>query len=159
MVLRIMIWSVPLVVIYNGLRQTLLAAAISRPIFLTTLFGAVVHGILSWLLIPGWGLRGAAVANLSGFVVLVFSMVVFVRYTLKRIPMGPDLLGPVAATAVSYAALIASGNWPWPAQLAFFAVAYGATALLTGSISRDELKALVAMVPGVRNRRDRAGDE
>ncbi len=155
MVLKLMLWSVPLVVMYNALRQTLMAAAIIRPIFVTALLGAVTHVLLAWLLIPEYGLRGAAIANISAFAVTVVSAVFYVHASLKRIPMSLNLAGPVAATAVGYAALVFTGNWHWIAQLAVFALAYGATALLTGSVSREELRTLLANLPGLGKRAKR----
>jgi O-antigen/teichoic acid export membrane protein len=104
-VLELMLWAVPLIIIARGFRQTLAAGAIIRPQLIGTAFSAAVHFALAWWLIPEWGLRGAAVANISAYVVLALAMFAFVYREFESFPLTWRMLGPFLATGAGLLAL------------------------------------------------------
>jgi O-antigen/teichoic acid export membrane protein len=157
-VLRIMIWAIPLAVIGRGFRQTLMAGAIIQPQLIGAALSAAVHFLLAWWLIPEWGLRGAAVANISAYVVLAVTMFAFVYWKFGDFPLTWRMPGPILATVAGLITLTATDQWPWAMQLTLGLLVYGATALLTGTVTRNEVNTLLKMLPGTNNGADETSE-
>ena len=142
-VLRITLWTLPLVAIAGVQRALLLAAGASKPLLLGVATGCVAHVALALVLIPAAGAKGAAVACLLGEVLGVSTLVTLARLRLGRSALSPRALAPLAAGGLALLPLALPGVG-LPARLALAAAVYGAAALALGVVRREEVSPLLA---------------
>jgi len=75
-ILAIQIWAAVFVYLGVASSQYLLAENLTRVAFLRTALGALVNVIATWMVVPMWGVRGAALASVLAYAVATFSMAV-----------------------------------------------------------------------------------
>jgi O-antigen/teichoic acid export membrane protein len=134
----------------NGM--TLLVMGKTGLMAVVALLAAGLNVILNIILIPLWGITGAAIASLvSYFAANVFCSVKL--YQLSKIhPFTRNYLKPVIACLVIVAiifvlsrSLLVVSYWMLPIIFILFLVVYGLSLLLTRSIDKEDIALLLAM--------------
>jgi O-antigen/teichoic acid export membrane protein len=95
-----LIWLIPLTLLHGHYRYALIAYDRQRLEFLATAFGAGLNVVLSLLLIPAYGLTGAAWALVASELFIGGLAYYYVRRTIAHIPILPSLYRPLLAGAV-----------------------------------------------------------
>ncbi len=137
-VLRIAVWTLPLVALAVVHRSLLLAAGAPKTLLLGVAAGAGVHVALAFALIPRAGAQGAAWACLLGEALGAACLAGLTHWRLGRTPLVPRTLAPFAAGALAFAPLAAPGL-PLPGRAALAAAVYAAAALAFGAVRRSEI--------------------
>jgi O-antigen/teichoic acid export membrane protein len=131
-VLQILSWSAMLVVLRCTLRQSLAASGHQRLDLGCASAATVVNVGLNFLLIPRYGIAGAALATLVSEGVWITAAV----YSSSRLAPVPTLLmqlaRPLAAGAVMAVCFILAADLPWQFQPLIAGAAYLATLLALG---------------------------
>ncbi len=78
-VLKIYVWAGVAITLWGGLTQYLIAENEKFIVFFASLLGMVVNVILNFVLIPKYGINGAAFATLCSYFLLPFSVLFFKR--------------------------------------------------------------------------------
>src|SRR5690606_13169715 len=135
--LQIMTWT--LVPIYaNAVLTHLLIAAGRQAAMMWTSSGAAVANVgLNLLMIPRMGVLGAAIATLLTEGMLLLGNYGFARTVLPRFPLWTGLARAAVPVVVPVGILAIWGDPRWAAVL-LAAVAFVASAFLSGSIDRSE---------------------
>jgi O-antigen/teichoic acid export membrane protein len=122
----------------------------NRPRFVSALycFLAVVNVSLNLVLIPRWGVLGAALATLAAFA--VYAAITFWasrQYCRFPVPIGALLKGAVAAAAAGVVAAMLGDNQIWKLGSAVIAgaVVYGTALVALGAVRLHELTALASL--------------
>lgn len=112
---------------------------------------AAVNVLLALSLVPSYGMMGAAVSSLMSHALLFVLGVVVVRRRLSLSLL--DLLDPALRTfapALAMALLTAAfvEVMPLPVVILLAVLCYGALAMLSGALSREELREVVRLIRG-----------
>ena len=111
-VLKILVWSAALVLLRGTFRQALCAAGEQRADLGCAASCAGINVALNLLLIPRFGLMGAAVATLLSEVVWVASVVTVFSRRVGRLALVSALVRPVGAGLVmTVCLLLLPGPW------------------------------------------------
>ncbi len=129
--------------------ETMVALGKQKTVFYCHVAAAVVNIGLNLLLIPIWGITGAAVATCSTYVVMNATISASLyRYT-KIHPFTRHYVKPLVASAlIAFGFYFAAGRlltiqyWMLPVLLVLFLVAYGAALLITKSFDKEDLQLL-----------------
>jgi len=134
----------------NGM--TLLVMGKTRLLMWASLLAAGLNVILNIILIPQWGITGAAIASLTSYSARnIFCSVKL--YQLSKIhPFTKNYLKPILACggiiAIIYAltrSLLVVSYWALPLIFILFLVVYGLSLLLTKSFDEEDIKLLLAI--------------
>lgn len=102
---QILVWLIPLALMSGHYRYILIGYDKQALEFLTAAFGAAVSVIVNILLIPRFGLFGAAWSLIISEATILIFVYVLVRRTVTHIPITPHLQRPLLAGAVLIALL------------------------------------------------------
>lgn len=149
MVMRFMLWVIPVTIVIGSVQQLLVAAAAVRPVLIASALSAIVHVVLAFLLIPSLALKGAIAASLVAMFVFLACLLLAVRGVLGGSILSPRMLGSLAAAGAGYLALMWGAAWPWPLQMLAGLSVYVVVVLLVGSVTRDELRSFADMLPNI----------
>jgi O-antigen/teichoic acid export membrane protein len=144
--LRVLIWFLPFSYV-NGLIQYALIAldrqrAITGAFVLTLAFNLAAN----LLLVPAFGLHGAAAVTVLSEIVLLAPLLAASRRALGPLGLPAVVWRPVAAAAVMAAVVALTGGLgPWPATL-LGGAAYAATLLALGAWGEDERRLARALL-------------
>ena len=144
--LRVLIWFLPFSYV-NGLVQYALIA-LDRQRVITGAFALTVAFNLgaNLLLVPSFGLHGAAAVTVLSEIVLLAPLLSATRRALGPLGLAAVAWRPVAAAAVMAAVVIlAGGLGPWPATL-LGGAAYLATLLALGAWGAEERRLARALL-------------
>ena len=145
-VLSLTAFSLPVLAFAGTSRQLLLAGARPRHLALTAGFGAVIHVLLGVLLIPTWGVVGAAIACLIGELAAAVALAAVVRRALSAIPWDWRFFAPVVAGAAMALAWLVGPTGNPAIRLLLSGFVYALVALVLGAVRRDELRRAIAYV-------------
>ncbi len=141
-VLRIMLFTLPVVAFAGNLRNLLVAAEQPHPLPRTDALAVAVHLALGVTLIPLWGAVGAAAACLAGECVVAVLLARVVRERLGPIPWDRRALAPMVSAGLM-AGVLATDWAGLPLRLCAGGLLYVVAAIGLGAIRRDELRDLV----------------
>jgi O-antigen/teichoic acid export membrane protein len=128
-VFRVLIWLIPLALVSGNYRYALIAYGHQRLEFIAAACGAGLTVVLSYLLIPRLGLRGAALAIVLSELLILGLTALFVDRGVARVPIWPRVWRPLLAGGVLLGVLFAtSAAGVWVAGLSAV-VSYLAAAL------------------------------
>jgi len=132
--LQILVWSIPLSLFRNVAQAVLIAHDRQGQMLRTVSVAAGVNLVLNLLLIPRWGLAGAAVATLlteaaRAIVVLGYSRGAGLPFT-----SGRRFWRAAVAGAAMGAVLLLARSAPWWVRVALGALTYGAVLTLVGGL-------------------------
>jgi O-antigen/teichoic acid export membrane protein len=154
MVLRFMLWTIPVAIVIGSLQELLVAAAVVKPILYGSMLSAIAHVALAFLLIPDLGLKGAIAANLVAMFLLLGGLLLAVRSVFGRTTLNLRTLGPLAATGIGYLMLMLGSAWPWPLQAFSGLSVYLLAILLAGIVTWGELRSIADMLPNLMRSKD-----
>lgn len=126
----------------TALGTPLMAWDLQRPYMWTVVAGGVANVILNVVLIPRFGIEGAAAATLASEMVVGAGLLVVYRRATGDVPLGP-LVRIVPAAVLGAAAPSALGVWlDWPVLVSALAggVGYGVAAWVFGVVDRDWIR-------------------
>jgi O-antigen/teichoic acid export membrane protein len=146
-VLRIAVWTLPLVAVAASHRALLLAAAAPGPQLAGVAVGAAAHVGLALALVPASGAKGAALACLLGEGVGAAALAWLTRARIGRSPLGAAAPAPLAAAAAAALPLALAGG-PLAPRLLLAGALYAAGALAFGAVRRHELRRMRTWVGG-----------
>ena len=128
--LRLLGWSAALTVLRGTFRQGLLAAGHQKLDLGCSTFSVALNVVLNFLLIPTYGIRGAAGATLvSEAVWLVLAIYLFRRHVMS-LSLLPFLWRPVMGALVMVCCFLLVSSWPWVLQSVAAALVYLPTVFL-----------------------------
>jgi O-antigen/teichoic acid export membrane protein len=135
---QVLIWLVPLALMSGNYRYALLAYGHQRLEFLTAAFGAGLNVLLNVLLIPSYGLLGAASALVASEALIWGVAYCYVRRAITSVPVGRHLAGPLAVGTVLAGALyLLAPSSPWLAAGSAVLVYGLALAIIRPSLLAD----------------------
>ncbi len=109
----------------------------------------LTNGILSILLIPGFGIIGAALASAISSILLVILSSVVVYGVIKAVSITKKLLMPIILSSLMAAIfflifkyLVSISYWVLPIIFVFYILLYGVTMLFTRSLTREDITVL-----------------
>ncbi len=128
--------------------ELLMAFRKTHVLFVNMFAASALNFLLNYLLIPGYGMVGGAVATSASLVVYVVLSSGYVYRFAKMHPYSTDLVKPLGAGALAIAAALAfNAVIPHPAPLPLFvsvfmvlAVVYGVLVLLLKSMDEEDLE-------------------
>ena len=144
--LRILGWSAVLVVLRSTYRHGLTAAGRARLDLYCAGGASAVNVGLNLLLIPTYGITGAALATVTAEAAWLTAAAHCFRRNVLAVDLAPLLTGPLAGAAVMAAWLLLAQAVPWPLRGIAGAGIYGGVVLLVGTPRRR----LAARAPSVR---------
>ncbi|MCZ6463811.1 MAG: oligosaccharide flippase family protein [Proteobacteria bacterium] len=144
-VLRIMLFTLPVVALAGNLRNLLIAAAQPHPLPRADALAAGVHVVLGVALIPLWGAVGAAAACLAGECVAAALLARIVRDRLGSVPWERRALAPMAAAGLM-AGVLATDWAGLPLRICAGGLVYAVAAIGLGALRRDELHQLASQL-------------
>jgi O-antigen/teichoic acid export membrane protein len=147
-VLRIVIWVVPLMFTSEFLGYVVLIAGKERVVARSVMISTGVNVIANLLLVPAFGLLGAAVMTVVTEAILVGQYLWVLRTTMGRLNWDRILLRPLLAVLLMGGLALALRGLPLLLNVALGALVYGGLLLLLGVVGRDELR----FVRGLRRR-------
>jgi O-antigen/teichoic acid export membrane protein len=104
-VLQWLIWIVPLALLHGHFRYALIAYGHQRLEFVVNACGAGLSVLLNLLLVPTYGLVGAAFALLASELLILGLASYYVRRAIARIPVWREVYRPILAGAALVTAL------------------------------------------------------
>ena len=138
-VLRVSIWAaVFLLVNVPNARLLLIDNRQSAAAGLTAV-SMTVNVVANLILIPIFGILGAAIARVLASAAFFLSIHLYVRANILRSDFLPLLPRPLLATALMVAAMWPARHWPLPAPLAVGVAAYAVAALLLRVVPAGDL--------------------
>jgi O-antigen/teichoic acid export membrane protein len=144
----LLLCSTALVFVTSSFGNALLAGDDERAYASRVALGALFNISLNLVLIPAMGVTGAAISTVTAEVFLLSALARRVRRRLGPVPIEwariARAAGAVAVMSAVVLAVRSAGVWT---AVALGAAVYGVTALATGAITRDELRALVRRRP------------
>jgi O-antigen/teichoic acid export membrane protein len=144
----LLLCSAALVFVTSSFGNALLAGDDERAYAWRVALGALVNISLNLVLIPAMGVTGAAISTVTAEVFLLSLLAHRVRRRIGPVPIEWGRIARAAgALAVMSAVVLPARSWGVWTAVALGATAYGATALATGAITRDELRAVVRRRP------------
>lgn len=127
---------------------TALALGLERANAIAVTLGAVVNLALNFVLIPPFGMKGAAFATLAAEVTVIGYVFVVLRRELGHLALQWDRLARgLLATAVMVAVLLPIGDLTVLVRVVVGSVVFGVAALLLRVISREELRLVLSRPP------------
>lgn len=138
--LQILIWSAALIILNGNFRQTLIASEEQRKLLPFTAESAALNIILNLLLIPRYGLAGAAWATVLSELLL---LALCFRSVLKlgiSISVGSSLLGPIFCTLLMSAVLYFTAPYGLVLAICFAVILYFAALIITRTVSVNVLE-------------------
>jgi O-antigen/teichoic acid export membrane protein len=149
--LRILILSLFLLFLNEPNVRLLLIDDRQRRLFSFLLTSTTANILLNLYLIPRLGIEGAAIARVSSTLILfVFCFQHAFRRHVARGIQGA-MLRPALATLLMAAAIYPLREWPLAIPIAAAILVYGIALLLTGSVSRAELRYVYSVLAGRRS--------
>lgn len=130
--LRILIWCVPIALFRNVAQTGLIAFGRQDQLLRTAAWAAGINLLLNALLIPVWGMAGAALITVLTEAVRTGLAVRFARLTGLRLPGARRFVRPLVAAGVMAALLGLSGALPVWLAVPAGATVYGIALLLIG---------------------------
>lgn len=123
-VLQILSWTAVLVTLRGTFRQSLCAIGHQRVDLWNAVVASVINVSLNFVLIPKYGMIGAAIATVISEIVWVsFAMFTFTR--LMGIPkLMLQMVNPLMAGAVMVVTFLVTSGLVWPAQAVIASIAY-----------------------------------
>jgi len=103
--LRILIWTVVIVYISTTYGYTLMGCNMERKYLISVSFAAIINVILNFILIPPFGIIGAAIATVVAEITALICVAVFSR-KICHIYIGRYLIRPIIAASIMAVALI-----------------------------------------------------
>jgi O-antigen/teichoic acid export membrane protein len=137
---RILVWSVATVFANVTYATILIATSRERRYLGVVTAGAVVNLLANLVLIPRYGLPGAASATMASEILVLALFVGATRWAVRRNPLA-DLVRPVAAALAMAAVIVALRASPLLA-LAAGGVVYVALCLVLRQVDRTDLEVL-----------------
>lgn len=135
-------------------RQLLISFDLQGAMFRIMAAGALVNVAANLLLIPFWGIRGAAVAAvIAAIVILALSYLITWR-NIRHIPLGRYFIRPVVAALLMTIVLAMSSSWSLVARILFGGGVYAAALFLLRVMTWAEVQAAIALL---RPQKRRAG--
>ncbi len=140
--LRIIIWVVPLMFVSELLGYAVLIGGQERHAARAVLISTAINIACNLVVVPRYGLLGAAVTTVLTELILVSQYIWRLRSTLRRFRWGALLLRPALAAAAmgGFVALVSSSIALLPLTVALGAALYAVALLLLGVIGSDELR-------------------
>jgi O-antigen/teichoic acid export membrane protein len=139
--LQILIWQVFTVFCNVSFAYHLLAAEKNRLYFISVTAGAVINLSLNLLLIPAYGLVGAAITTIIAEVVVLSLLYIFATRAIAPVPMLIPFLKAVIAGGVFVAIALYNQNL-WHG-LVLSALGYSVVLLATSPFAGDEIRRLL----------------
>jgi len=122
--LRLLGWSAALTVLRGTFRQGLLAAGHQKLDLGCSTFSVALNVVLNFLLIPTYGILGAALATLASELTwLALAIRLFHKYVMS-VSLLPLLWRPLVGAGVMVCCFIAMSSWPWTLRTVVAAAAY-----------------------------------
>lgn len=146
--LQIVIWVVPLMYCSEFLGYVVLIRGQERSAARAIMISTSINVGLNLLLVPLFGLIGAAIMTVVTEAILVGQYVWMLRAELRRLDWGQILLRPLLAALLMGGAVLALRGLPLLLNVAIGGCVYGLLLLVLGSLGRDELQ----FVRGLRRR-------
>jgi O-antigen/teichoic acid export membrane protein len=140
-VLRVTLFTLPVVALAGSLRALLLSVALPRHLAAAGALAVLAHVGLGLLLIPRLGAPGAGVACLIGQCVGAAVLATVVRGSLGGLPWDRRTLAPVVAGLLAIAVLEVTQGASLTLRGVSGGLAYLGAALAFGALRRDELRA------------------
>jgi O-antigen/teichoic acid export membrane protein len=139
-VLRIVIWVTPLMFASEFLGYVVLVSGRERKAARAVMVSTGANVLCNLLLVPRFGLLGAAAMTVATEAILVGQYVWILRSELRGIDWKPALLGPLAAALAMALLVRALPILPLPLTVALGAACYGALLLALRVIGPDEMR-------------------
>jgi O-antigen/teichoic acid export membrane protein len=138
--LQIVIWVVPLMFTSEFLGYVVLIAGQERWVARSVIISTSVNVVANLMLVPIFGLLGAAVMTVVTEAVLVGQYLWVLRATIRRFNWGSTLLRPLLAALLMGIQVLALRGLPLLLDIALAGLSYGGLLLLLGVIGRDEFR-------------------
>jgi O-antigen/teichoic acid export membrane protein len=138
--LQIVIWAAPLMFTSEFLGYVVLIAGQERRVARSVIISTSVNVVANLLLVPMFGLLGAAIMTVLTEAVLVGQYLWILRAMLRRFNWGTTLLRPLLAALSMGIQVLALRDLPLVTNIALAALTYGILLFLLGVLGRDELR-------------------
>jgi O-antigen/teichoic acid export membrane protein len=133
--LRLLGWSAALIVLRGTFRQGLLAAGHQALDLRCSTFSVALNMALNFVLIPMYGILGAAVATVTSEVAWLALAVYLFRGHVMSLSLLPFLWRPLMGAVVMVCCFLAVSSWPWMLQMVTAVALYLPTLLLTHALT------------------------
>jgi O-antigen/teichoic acid export membrane protein len=148
-VLGVLIWSLLFFFTNTLLGYMLFSANRQREFLWVKLFNLVGNVILNALLIPRYGLFGAAIATVVTIGISFFWHLFLVSKYVYRVDFARIAIRPAIAAGLMYVAVNASRSLPLAAMIAIGAGVFAVSVLLSGFLTKDDVE-IVRNIVGKR---------
>lgn len=132
--LQLLLWSIPVALVRNVSQAALVAAGRQRDVLRTAVWAAVINLALNALIIPVYGMAGAAVSTLVTETVRTTLAVRYAGWTGVVLPGPTRFWRSLLAAGVMAGALLLMDRWPGPAAVAGGAAVYALALAVTGGL-------------------------
>jgi O-antigen/teichoic acid export membrane protein len=128
--LRLLGWSAALIVLRGTFRQGLLAAGHQTLDLRCSTFSVALNIVLNFVLIPKYGILGAAMATLVSEVAWLALAIYLFRGHVMSLSLLPFLWRPAMGAVVMVCCFFAVSSWPWMLQMVTAVALYLPTLVL-----------------------------
>jgi PST family polysaccharide transporter len=127
---QLLFWAAATVILRGTFYQALNAAGYTRVNLASAIVATIVNIALDLVLLPRWGVSGAALAALIATFVWLVPLVVFMFRWVVQVNVVHLIAQPVIAATLMAISLIVSQSADWPWRLGFGVIVYFLTLLL-----------------------------
>ncbi|MEM8530184.1 MAG: flippase [Chloroflexota bacterium] len=138
-VLQIIIWTVPLMFMTEFLGYAVVISGQERRVARAVIISTTCNILINILVIPRFGIIGAAVTTVFTELVLVTQYVWMLRGMLRQLNWGHALIRPLLATLLMGMAVIALSQLPLLLNIAMGVLVYAILLIVLGVVGKEEL--------------------